>query len=67
MSQGRGATTRGRLATLWGAYDGTDVVVDLSEVLEEEGRVLVLRQRDGERLAVEASLVQLRRVVPARV
>jgi hypothetical protein len=67
MSQSRGATTRGRSATLWGILEGTDVVIDLSEVPEQDGWVFVLRQRDGERLAVQASLVRLCRASLASV
>ena len=66
-SQCRGAAPRGRLVTLCGSYDGCDVVIDLSGVPDEDGRVFVLRQRDGERLAVQASLVKLLRVAPAPV
>jgi ParB family chromosome partitioning protein len=66
-NQRRGSAAHGRLATLWGTYGGADVVIDLSGVPEEDGRVFVLRQCDGERLAVQASLVQLRRVAPGSV
>ena len=65
VSQCRGGTTRDLSATLWGTYEETEVVIDLGVVPEQDGWVFVLRQRDGERLAVQASLVRLRRVARA--
>ena len=65
VTQCCGGTTRDLSATLWGTYEGIDVVIDLSEVPEQDGWVFVLRQRDGERLATQASLVRLRRVARA--
>jgi hypothetical protein len=38
------------------------VVIDLSDVPEEEGLVFVLRDGDAKRLSVAASLVQLSRI-----
>jgi ParB family chromosome partitioning protein len=54
-----------RRVTLWGTYDGAAVVIDLSDVPEDEGRVFVRRDDGGKRLSVPASLVQLSRVALA--
>ena len=51
-----------RRVTLWGTYDGAAVVIDLSDVPQEEGLVFVLRGGDAKRLSVPASLVQLSRI-----
>jgi ParB family transcriptional regulator, chromosome partitioning protein len=55
------------MVTLWGSYDGGEVVIDLSAVPGEEGVVFVRREPEGERIAVPAARVHLVRVVPSGV
>jgi hypothetical protein len=51
---------------LWGAYDGVEVLIDLSDVPEEAAHVFVLHDDGhGKRLSVPVSAVQLRRVTLA--